>query len=445
MKRYNLPAILNGKPTINKLPRYNTIGNEEIQAVSKVLKTGKLSGFLGFQSKEFYGGEKIQLLEKLWCKKFNTKYSITMNSATSCLYSSIGAIGVNPGDEIIVTPTTMTATASGIVLYGCIPIFADICPKTFCINPRDVEEKITSKTKAIIATNIYGFSAEWIELRKIAKKYKIFLIEDAAQSYGVMYDKKKSGTLGDIGIYSLNRHKHIHTGEGGVCVTNNRKLADRLRLIRNHAEAVIKNKKNKNLKNLIGFNYRMTEIEATIAIEQLKKLNNLIYRRKKQSNKIVKLFKRFDFIEFSYSNNAICDSKICCKKNFKKNNDHSYYYIPFKYIKKKDELTRNQFVESLKKEGVPVEIGGYYPLYFQPMYQSKVGFGDKNYPFVLNSKISYKKGLCPESEKAYLKDMFYFGIQNYDLENFNFKKIEIAINKIIKNKEKIKKYFEKKN
>ena len=443
MKKYNLPAILNGRKTIKKIPKYNTIGNEEVKEVSKVIKTGRLSGFLGLDSKEFFGGEKIQLFEKLWCNKFKVKYAISMNSATSCLYSAIGSIGVSPGDEIIVTPTTMTATASGIVLYGCIPIFADICPKSFCINPRDVEKKITSKTKAIIATNIYGFSADWIELKKIAKKNKIFLIEDAAQSYGVTYDKKISGTIGDIGVYSLNRHKHIHTGEGGVCVTNSSKLAERLRLIRNHAEAVVVNRKNVDLKNLIGFNYRMTEIEATIGIEQLKKLNKLVKKRKEQSSKIVNLFKKFNFIEFSYSNNARCASETCCKKDFSKNYDHSYYYIPFKYIQKQGGLTRNQFVHSLKMEGVPVENGGYYPLYFQPMYKSKIGIGDKNYPFKLNKKISYKKGLCPQSEKAYLKDMFYFSIQNYDLENFDYNKILIAINKIIDNQDRIKKHFEK--
>ena len=449
MKTINKPAILGGKPTFNKpFKSYVTIGIEEKNAVNEVLKSGTLSGFIGAWCPEFFGGEKVQKLERLWKKIFNAKHAVTMNSATSCLYSAIGAIGIEPGDEVIVTPTTMTATVTGIVLYQGIPIFADVCPNTYCIDPNQIKNKITKKTKAIIGVDIYGETAEWNEIKKIAKKYNIKTIEDSAQSLGGLYDNKKSGTLADIGIFSLNRHKHIHSGEGGICITDNAKLADRLRLIRNHGEAVVGDKGDKNLVNLIGFNYRMTEIEAAIAIAQLKKLKTLVNHRRKLCLAIIGIFKNIDGITPPKDDYTSRVNYIdCCGSTTKTKTKHVYYYLCFKLDKKILGMSRNNFVKSLIKEGIPLGEGGYMPVYLQPMYQKQIAFGSKGYPFkgINNKKYDYSKGICPIAEEMWFEKLFYFQIQNYVPTLNEIKRFKIAIKKVLDHKKEINLHFKKIN
>lgn len=431
------PAILGGKKTFEKpFARYLTIGQEEKEAVVKVIEGGMLSGFIGAWVPQFYGGEMVQELEKNWCKRFKKKHAISVNSATSGLYAAVGALGIEPGDEIIVTPTTMTATVTGIVLYQGVPVFADICPHTFCVNPAEVEKLITKRTKAIIAVNIYGESADWIALREIAKKYNLKLIEDAAQSIGGAFNGKDSGTYGDIGVYSLNRHKHIHCGEGGVCVTDDDELADRLRLIRNHGEAVVEGKGTKNLVNIIGFNYRMTELEAAVANEQLKKLDVFVDKRIELCNAIIKALAPFEGItppvesplKDPGSRPGLCRPAEYTVK-------HIYYYLCFKLEKEKLGISRQALVAALNAEGIPMGEGGYYPLYLQPMYQKKIAFGSKGNPF----KNDYPKGLCPVAEKMWFDDLFYFSSQNWVPTLDECARFAEAVEKVLKYRKEIEK------
>ena len=198
----------------------------------------------------------------------------------------MGAIGISPGDEVIIPPTTMSATAMAPLVYGGIPVFADIENKTFCIDPVKVEEKINKNTKAIIAVNLFGHPAQLKKLKNIAKKYNIYLIEDNAQAPLALENGKYCGTVGDIGVFSLNYHKHIHSGEGGICCTNNNELALRMQLIRNHAEASIEFTGLKDITNMIGYNYRMTELSAAIAIVQLRNIKKHVELRKRLSEKL---------------------------------------------------------------------------------------------------------------------------------------------------------------
>src|SRR5574341_1205170 len=236
-------AINNGeKVRTQKFPAYITVGKEEEKAVLRVIKSGVLSRFLGSWHEDFYGGPEVRAFEKEWAKYFNVKHAIAVNSATSGIYCAMGATGVGPGDEVIVSPYTMTASSVAPLIYNAIPVFADIEEDYFCLSPESVEERITERTKAIIVVDIFGQPYDADKINAIAKKYDLFVIEDCAQAPGATYKGKYAGTLGDIGIFSLNYHKHIHTGEGGVAVTNNDELAEKIRLIRNHAEAVVEAK-----------------------------------------------------------------------------------------------------------------------------------------------------------------------------------------------------------
>ncbi len=394
----NILAINGGEKVRTKpFPAYNTIGKEEEEATLRVLRSGKLSTYLGTWHDDFYGGTEVQALEREWELFFGVKHAISVNSATSGLYAAVGALGIQAGDEIIVSPYTMSASATAALIYGAIAIFADIEEDYYCLDIEDIERKITSKTKAIIIVDIFGGVHDNKRLLALAEKYNLKIIEDSAQAPGVKYEDKYIGTLCDIGIYSLNYHKHIHSGEGGIIVTNDDELAHKLRLIRNHGEAVLGAKGftcKEELNNMVGFNYRMTEIEAAIAREQLKKLPALIKQRLKN---------------VAYLNEKL--SQIPCLKipKIRENSQHAFYVHPLQFDENIAKVHRDTFIDAVKKElprtllreesEVLLSYGYAKPLYMLPMYQERIAFGE--YPFNL-SDVDYKNVKCPVVE-----DMHY--------------------------------------
>lgn len=396
---------INGGEKVRKelFPAYITVGEEEKRAVEKVIDSGILSRYLGSWHPNFYGGDTVKKLEEEWAKYFNVKHAIAVNSATAGLYCAVGASEIGPGDEVIVSPYTMSASASAVLVYNAIPVFADLEDEYFCLDPESIEKRITERTKAIIVVDIFGQPYDVEKINVIAKKHNLIVIEDAAQAPGAKYNEKFAGTLGNIGVFSLNYHKHIHCGEGGIIVTDNDELAEKMRLIRNHAESVVEAKGVNNLINMIGFNYRMTEIEAAIALEQLKKLDGLIEKRLENVNYLVKGIE-----------NVKCLEPVKIREGCK----HSFYVHPIKFDEKIAGVSREKFIEAVKAELMPmvlreaegVKIGCGYtkPLYLLPIYQNLVGYGDKGCPFkcsIYKGKLNYEKGICPICEKAYYKEL----------------------------------------
>ena len=365
---------------------HNPIGLAEVKAASRVIKSGNLSGFYAQSIDNFFGGKKVLEFENKIKKFFKVNYAIAVNSWTSGLIASVGSIDIEPGDEIILPPFTMSACAMSILHWNAIPVFADVDPNTFCLCPKDVEIKITKKTKAIMLVDITGHPSDIYKFKKIAKKYNLKLIIDAAQSIGAKYVdlKKFTGTVGDVGGYSFNIHKHINTGEGGVVVTNNKEIAKKIHMIRNHGENMISKIKTKNIKNIIGYNFRMGEIEAAIGIEQLKKLPKIL--SKIQNN--AKLL-----------NNSIGKLHgIIVPKVDKTKFTHSYYTYGITIDLKKIKISRKKIVNLLQKEGVPCGEG-YLNLHLLPIFQKKIAYGKKNFPWSLNNKnYKYEKGDCPNAE-----------------------------------------------
>ena len=188
MKKENKLALFGGDKTIIKpFERYNSIGNEEKKAAIEVIESGVLSKFLGVWSPDFFGGPQVQKFERNCEAFFNVKHAITVNSWTSGLIMAVGAIGIEPGDEIIVTPWTMSASATAILHWNAIPVFADIETNTFCLDPKSIRENITEYTKAIMVVDIFGHSANMKEIMDIAKEYNLKVISDTAQAPGAMY------------------------------------------------------------------------------------------------------------------------------------------------------------------------------------------------------------------------------------------------------------------
>ena len=335
-------AIDGGNKVIDfKFKRYNPIGDEEKNAVLEVMDSGILSEFLGVWDKDkFYGGKNIINFEENIKNHFNVEHAITVNSWTSGLIAAIGAIGIEPGDEVIVPPWTMSATAIAILWWQAIPVFVDIEDQTFCIDPNKIIEKITNYTKAIITVDIYGQSADVDKINSIANKYNLKVISDSAQSPNAKYNGRYAGTLTDIGGFSLNYHKHIHTGEGGIIVTNNAEYAERLRLIRNHGENIVGPANITNINNIIGGNFRMGEIEAAIGHEQLKKLDAITEKMNNVGSNLTAILKNYEGIHTPH---------------VRKNCTHVYYSYPIKLDFNKINVSRKRLCEILRAEGVRLE------------------------------------------------------------------------------------------
>ena len=250
--------------------RQKTIETSDINKVVKLLKEENLSGFNAGPGDSFYGGNNVKALEKQFCDYFRCKHAISVNSWTSGLEIAVASLKLEKGTEIICSPWSMSATVAAIVNNDCKPVFADIDPSTFNLDPKKVMAKVTKHTGAILVTEMYGQSSNINEILKIAKANRLYTISDTAQSIGSKVNSKFTGTITDIGGFSFNWHKHLNCGEGGMVITNNGKLAKRMMLARNHGEG---------LNGDFGHNYRMTETSASLIRDQLPRLKSRLIKR----------------------------------------------------------------------------------------------------------------------------------------------------------------------
>ncbi len=415
-------AILGGSPVrTTPLPEYVTIGDNEKRAVLAVLEAGELSGFLGTHSERFLGGARVRELEERWQEKFDIAHAVSMNSATSALCAAIGAAGVSPGDEVIVAPITMTASATAALAYGAIPVFADIDPDTFCITAESIAARLSPQTRAIMVVDILGHPAEMNAIMALAKQHGLTVIEDAAQALGATYQGRSAGTLANIGVFSLNRHKTIQTGEGGVAVTSDPELAERLRLIRNHAEAVVEERGISNLVNMVGFNYRMTEIDAAIGIEQLKKLDFLHSERLEAATYLTHHLEQIDGLT---------------PPVVKPGSTHGYYLYAIKYDANVLGVSRETFAGAVRAEGIPLAERYAPPLYYAPLYQNRIAFGAHGFPFTYEGykgNVSYERGICPVAERMWEENVMVGGFCHAGMAREDLLDVVVAIEKVASN------------
>jgi len=420
-------AIHGGAKTITKsFKHYNSIGQEEIDAAKSVVETGVLSKFLGCWDPDFYGGPKVQEFE-LACKEyFGVKHAVTVNSWTSGLIAAIGAIGIEPGDEIIVSPWTMCASATAILHWNAIPVFADIEGETFNIDPKSVEKNITPYTKAIMAVDIFGQSCDIDELMIIAKRHNLKVITDTAQAPGAFNKDRFTGTLSHVGGFSLNYHKHIHTGEGGIVVTNDDDIFERVQLIRNHAEAVVEGKGVTNLSNMVGHNFRLGEIESAIGIEQLKKLKGFVKGRQYAAELITKGLTGLDGLSCPIV-------KPGCS--------HAYYQYPIVLNINKLGISREKIHKALVAEGVSGLEEGYCNIHLLPMYQKKIAYGSSGFPWssdICKRDVSYEKGICPVAEELHDKTFLTISMCLHEYNEEDIHLLIKAFHKVWKNLDSLK-------
>ena len=391
------------KKIINyKFKKFNSYDDKEVKAANLVVKSGVLSAYL---AGELDGGNYVKKFENLAKNFFKVKHAITVNSWTSGLIVAIGALDLEPGDEIIVSPWTMSATATAILHWNCIPIFCDIESDTFCLDPNKIEDKISPKTKAIITVDIFGQSSDIYQINKIAKKYSLKVISDTAQAPNAKIGNKYTGTISDIGGYSLNYHKHIHTGEGGILVTNNDYLAKKMKLIRNHGETY-NNLDKKLLINNLGYNFRLGEIESAIGIQQLSKLKKITKKKINIANNLSKNLSKLPGLT----------TPIVRKKC-----SHVYYVFPIILDKK---INRKKLFKILTELGMQGISEGYQLLHRLPMYNKKIAYGSKGFPWSLSKKnYNYINQNLIIAEELHHKTFLSFEICLFDLSSNDVKKI----------------------
>lgn len=250
------------------------LGDNELEYVADCIKTNWISSM----------GKYINKFEEGFSKYCGCKYGIATTSGTTALHLALSAIDIGPGDEVIVPTFTMAATVFAILYTGAKPVFVDAEPDTWNINPDHIEKKITTQTKAILPVHIYGHPCEMNTINEIAKQYKLWVVEDAAEAHGALYYGRKAGSLGDIGCFSFYANKIITTGEGGMVVTNNEEIADRARSLKNLAFDPAQ----RFLHLEMGYNYRMTNIQAALGLAQLERIDSLIETRRRNANLYMK-------------------------------------------------------------------------------------------------------------------------------------------------------------
>ena len=425
-------ALLGGAPVREKLfPAHKFIAEEEKAAVCAVVETGILSRYIGAQHPDFMGGPQVKAFEEAWAEGYRAEHAVAMNSATSGLFAAAGAAAIGPGDEVIVSPYTMMASVTAAIVFNAVPVFADIDPDTFCISAETIRAKITPRTKAIIVVHIFGQTADMDPIMALAEEHGLIVIEDAAQCPFATYKGRRAGTLGHMGVFSLNYHKHVHTGEGGVVTTNDAGLAEKLCLIRNHAEAVVGKRGVRDLVNMVGFNFRMGEIEAAIGLCQLAKGPDLIRRR--QAN-------------VAHLENRLAGIPGLTMPVVGDGNAHVYYVHAMTYDPLVMDLPRAIFLDALKAELPATELregegplmgAGYVrPIYLEPMFQEQTAYGALGCPFACphyKGEVNYGRGLCPETERAHFKTLITHEMIRPPMTTTDLDDVANAVQKVVEN------------
>ena len=340
------------------------IDEDDINAVVEVLESDYLTT-----------GPKIEEFEMGLTKYTGAKYAVVMSSGTAALHAACFAAGLKEGDEVITTPITFAASANCILYMGAKPVFADIDPRTYNISPDDIRNKVTKKTKAIIPVHFTGQPCDMDEILKIAKEYNLKIIEDAAHAIGAKYRGKKIGSIGDMTTFSFHPVKHITAGEGGAVVTNDKKLFRKLMLFRTHG---ITRQRNDLIgyggkwyyeQQCLGYNYRMTDIQAALGVSQLKKADRFLGIRKAYIKMYNEAFAKAGEIEIPYQLDGA---------------DSSWHLYIIKLRLENLDCSREQIFEELGECGIGVNVH-YIPVYYHPHYK----------------KYGYQKGLCPNAEEFY--------------------------------------------
>ncbi len=304
-------------------------------------------------------GPFVKEFEEKFSKYVGKKYGVAVSSGTAALEVAVGAIGLKPGEEVIMPTFTIISCALAVVNYGGVPVFVDSEPDTWNMDPNKIEEKITKKTKAIMPVHIYGHSCDMDKILRIAKKYKLKIIEDAAEAHGAEYKGEKCGSFGDISCFSFYANKIISCGEGGMVLTDNKNYFEKAKDLRNLAFG----KKKRFIHKELARNYRMTNLQAAVGVAQLKNIEKLIKIKRNNAKTYTELLKNIKGLQ------------LPVEKDYAKN----VYWMYGIVLDKSTGFTAETFAEKLAKKGIQTRPF-FYPLHLQPCLQKFIKKTKEKYP-----------------------------------------------------------------
>ncbi len=356
-------------------------GEEELLQLKEALEQNTLF---------YWFGSKVKELTQKFKTMYGTNYCTATSSGTAAIHTALGAIGIEPGDEVITSPITDMGTVIGIIYQNAIPVFADVDPRTYNITAETIEACITEKTKAVIVVHLGGLCAQMDRIAALCKKHNLKLIEDCAQAYLATYKEQLAGTFGDIGCFSLNDFKQISAGDGGLLIMNDEMLYENaLKFADKNYNRLATTVGETRSIHYIAPNYRMNELTGAVGIAQLDKLEQICRRRNEIGERL---------------NSAL--SEIPCLLPTKTGQDDycTYWFYLFRVDTNLINVSLDTFVEALQAEGVLCRKGYIpEPIYNYPLFKELTGFKNSHIPFHLpcyNKGISYPKGLCPVAENV---------------------------------------------
>lgn len=359
-------AIDGGKPVRDTILPYGhqLIDEDDVSAVAQALRSDWLTT-----------GPRVDEFEEAFAERVQGQHAVAVSSGTAALHAAIFAIAIGPGDEVIVPPITFAASANCVVYQGGTPVFADVEPDTLLIDLNRVQEKITPRTRAILAVDYAGQPCDYDGLATVAKDNGVALIADACHALGADYHGRAVGSLADITTFSLHAVKHITAGEGGVCSTNDERLGERMRIFRNHG--IMQDFRQREALGSwfyemteLGFNYRLTDIQSALALSQLKHLDDWIARRREIAHEYDRAFAAIAGV-----NPLVTQS----------GRGHAHHLYVIRVERDGLGVDRRRLFEALRCEGIGVNVH-YIPVHLHPFYRSRQGTGP---------------GLCPVAEAAY--------------------------------------------
>jgi len=337
-----MPKIPLAKPDIT---------DKEKEAVMEVLNSLSLSL-----------GKKYQEFENMLAEFSGVKYAVAVNSGTSALHLIVRALGIGKGDEVITTPFSFVASSNCMLFEGAKPVFVDIDEKTLNIDITKIEEKITKDTKAILAVDVFSNPADWDALQKIAQKHSLFLIEDSAEALGSEYKGKRCGSFGDAGVFAFYPNKQITTGEGGAVLTNSKEIADFCRSASNQGRKVENGKWLEHV--MLGYNYRIDEMSCALGIEQLKRIDEILEKRKRAADLYSEKLKNIADVEIQF---------------FDKNSKPSWFVFVVKLQKKFSGEKRDKVIKKMADEGIACS-NYFWPIHLQSFYRESFGYKEGDFP-----------------------------------------------------------------